>query len=46
MNSGQAMAVVLMLLTGGLIAAGLISLKRKAVKTIGPPIRQAKQANN
>ena len=44
MDSGQTMAVLMMLLTGGFIAAGLIVLKRKAVKTIVPHVRETKQA--
>ena len=44
MDSGQTMAVFMMLLTGGFIAAGLIVLKRKAVKTIVPHVRETKQA--
>lgn len=44
MDSGQVIAFLLLLLTGCMIAAGVVYLKRATVRTAAPPIRQAKRA--
>jgi hypothetical protein len=44
MDSEQVVAVAFMVLTGCMVAAGVVFLKRVTAKTIVPPIRQAKQS--
>lgn len=42
MDSGQTMAVIVLLIFGGVVAGGLIAVKRFAAKNIVPPVRRAK----
>ena len=44
MESGQVMAVIMLLLFGGVLAGGIIAVKRLTVRTVTPHIRETKQA--